>query len=149
MRIFATPNFNFIRWRWHAIILSAAIIGSGIFTMVSRGGLPLGVDFSGGTVIVLKFAQPTTEETVRAALGPLANEATVQTFGSPGDNEIMVRLPLREGMEQGAGLEADAKRVNEALTAANVGQFQLHRQDIVGPTIGADLRRKGIMATVF
>ena len=55
MQIFANPNFNFIRWRWHAIILSAAVIGSGLFTIYARGGPPLGVDFSGGTVLTLKF----------------------------------------------------------------------------------------------
>ncbi|HYN08424.1 MAG TPA: protein translocase subunit SecF [Vicinamibacterales bacterium] len=148
MHIFTNPNYNFIKWRWHAIILSVAIIGSGIFTIVSRGGLPLGVDFSGGTVLWLKFAKPTAEDTVRNALGPLSGEATVQTFGQPADNEIMVRLPLREGLEQGASLEADAKQVESSLRAANIGDFEVRNRDIVGPTIGEDLKRKGVAATL-
>ena len=128
MRIFTNPNYNFIKWRWHAIILSAAIIGSGLFTIVSRGGLPLGVDFSGGTVLWLKFEKPTTEDAVRGALGPLSSEATVQTFGVPTDNEIMIRLPLRQGVEQGASLEADAKQVEAAVKAANIGAHIFYRR---------------------
>jgi preprotein translocase subunit SecF len=148
MHIFSNPNYNFIKWRWHAIILSLAVIGSGLFTIVSRGGLPLGVDFSGGTVLWLKFAKPTAEDTVRNALGPLSSEATVQTFGQPADNTIMVRLPLRQGLEQGASLEADAKQVEASLRAANIGDFGVENREIVGPTIGEDLKRKGVAATL-
>jgi preprotein translocase subunit SecF len=148
MRIFTNPNYNFIRWRWHAIILSLAIIGSGLFTIVSRGGLPLGVDFSGGTVLWLKFKQPITEDAIRSALGALSSEATVQTFGQPGDNEMMIRLPLRPGVEQGASLEADAKQVEASVRAANIGEFEVRNREIVGPTIGDDLKRKGVAATL-
>ena len=148
MRIFTNPNYNFIRWRWHAIILSIAVIGSGLFTIVSRGGLPLGVDFSGGTVLWLKFKQPVTEDQIRHALGPLSAEATVQTFGQPGDNEMMIRMPLRQGLEQGASLEADAKQVEASVRGANLGEFEVRNREIVGPTIGEDLKRKGIWATL-
>jgi preprotein translocase subunit SecF len=147
MQIFANPNYNFIRWRWHAIILSAAVIGSGLFTIYARGGLPLGVDFSGGTVLWLKFSKPTAEDVVRSALASLSGDAQVQTFGLPSDNTIMVRLPLRKGLEQGASLEADAKEVEAVLKAANVEWNPINRE-IVGPTIGEDLKRKGVWATL-
>ena len=148
MRIFTNPNYNFIRWRWHAIIVSLAIIGSGLFTIASRGGLPLGIDFSGGTVLWLRFKQPVTVDAVRHSLGPLSSEATVQTFGQPGDNEIMIRLPLRQGVEQGASLEADARQVEASVKAANIGEFEVRNREIVGPTIGEDLKRKGVAATL-
>ncbi len=148
MRILANTNFNFIRWRWHAFVLSIALIATGIATMVSRGGMALGVDFTGGTVIVVQFAKPTGEEVVRNALSALSGDTVVQRFGSPGDNQIMIRLPILSGTEQGLGLDADAARVEEALKAANVGEFTRVSRDLVGPTIGRDLQRKGIMATV-
>jgi preprotein translocase subunit SecF len=72
----------------------------------------------------------------------------VQTFGNPGDNEIMVRLPLRKGLEQGASLEADAKQVESSLRSSNIGDFEVRNREIVGPTIGEDLKRKGIWATL-
>ena len=90
MRIFDNPNVNFLKWRWHALALSVAVIGAGLFTIVSRGGLPLGVDFSGGTVLRLRFEKATSESVVRGAL-PDAGNSVVQTYGAPGDNEILVR----------------------------------------------------------
>ena len=70
MRIFDNPNLNFMKWRWHALTLSVLVIGAGLATVVSRGGLPLGVDFSGGTVLQLKFAQPPNEDAIRARAWP-------------------------------------------------------------------------------
>ncbi len=148
MRIIQNPNFNFIRWRWHAIVLSLLIVVGGVATAISRGGLPLGVDFSGGTLIVVKFAQPTTEETVRQALGSVGDQASVQRYGSVQDQSYLIRLPVMEGMEAEANLNLASEQVENALRAANIGQFETINRDIVGPTIGEDLRRKGVWATL-
>jgi preprotein translocase subunit SecF len=148
MRIFVNPQFDFIRWRWHALILSVIVILAGVATVVSRGGLPLGVDFTGGTVVLLDFAQPTNEDAVRAALGPLSSDASVQRFGGADQSTIMVRLPLIEGAEQGVSLEEASHRVENALRAANIGAFTVVSRELVGPTIGKDLQWKGTWATL-
>jgi preprotein translocase subunit SecF len=148
MRILANKNFNFIRWRWHAFVLSMLVIAAGLTAVIRNGGLPLGIDFSGGTLIELQFAQPTGEEVVRGALAPVVKDPTVQQFGSAGQNQIMVRLPIMEGVETGASLEEGAKLVEDTLRKANVGDFKVLRKDIVGPVIGKDLQRKGIYATI-
>ncbi len=148
MRIFAHPNYNFIKWRWHALILSLAVIWGGVASMYLRGGLPLGIDFSGGTSIVLKFAQPTHEDVVRKALDPVSNDKVVQKYGDASTNQLMVRLPMLPGQEQG-NLEAGVTQVTEALQKANLGQFEVVSKDLVGPVVGADLRTKGIYATLF
>src|SRR4030095_11174101 len=49
MAIFDNPNFDFIRWRWHAIGLSLVVILAGVGMALTKG-LPLGIDFSGGTI---------------------------------------------------------------------------------------------------
>src|SRR5215510_5075019 len=104
MRIFATPNFNFLRWRWHALIASWLVIGAGIATIYTRGGLPLGVDFSGGTVLLLSFEKPVGLETVRAAVTPVSADVQVQRSGT-GGNQVMIRLPLAPGSEESAQLD--------------------------------------------
>src|SRR6187200_1521973 len=144
MHIFDNPNVNFLKWRWHALALSVLVIGAGLATIIARGGLPLGVDFSGGTVLRLKFDKPTSESVVRAAL-PDSGNSVVQTYGAPGDNEILVRLPL---MGDQTDADAQAAKVEAALKAANVGNFTIQSKEIVGPAIGADLRQKGIWATI-
>ena len=149
MRILANQNFNFIRWRWHAIALSVLIIAAGAWAVARLGTLPLGIDFSGGTLIELKFAQPVREEAVRSAIAPVVKESVVQQIGKPGENKIMIRLPMVAGTEQGAGLEEGAKLVQATLREAKIGEFTPELVEIVGPVIGRDLQRKGIYATVF
>jgi preprotein translocase subunit SecF len=147
MRIFANANYNFIKWRWHALILSLAILVAGAVTIVSRGGLPLGVDFTGGTVVRLEFAQPVEIDAVRTALGELSNNAVVQRSGPADGNEVMIRLPLGPGGEA-EDLAEGTSRAERAITAANIGQFTPVSKDVVGPVVGSDLRGKAIAATL-
>jgi preprotein translocase subunit SecF len=148
MRIFQNTNYNFIRWRWHAIAFSALIILGGIAVMATKG-LPLGIDFSGGTIVVLKFGQPTSADSVRAALdAAIPLEKVVQTYGDPSMNEVLVRLPLTSTGEEGTSLEQGAKSIVDAVTKANLGKFEVISQEVVGPVIGRDLQLKGIYATL-
>lgn len=147
MKLFQNPNFDFIRWRWHAIALSTLIIVAGIGVAVTRG-VPLGVDFSGGTIVVLDFDKPTTDQQVRSAVEPLPGEESVQSTGPAADYLVQVRLPLREGVEQGAALGEGAKSVLAAVEKAGLGPFTVRSTDIVGPAVGKDLQQKGIWATV-
>jgi preprotein translocase subunit SecF len=146
MRIFENPNYNFIRWRWHAIALSLVVILAGVAMIVTKG-LPLGIDFSGGTIVVLKFQQPAAEDALRTALDVVPGEKVVQQYGESDANEWLVRLP-ELAAEQGVSLEQGARAVVDAVTKANLGQFEVLSQEIVGPVIGKDLQRKGIYATL-
>jgi preprotein translocase subunit SecF len=146
MRIFENPNYNFIRWRWHAIGLSLVVILAG-FAVIATKGLPLGIDFSGGTIVVLKFQQPVGEDALRTALDVVSGEKVVQQYGDPSANEWLVRLP-QLASEQGASLEQGARSVVDAVTKASLGQFEVISQEIVGPVIGKDLQRKGVYATL-
>ena len=49
MQIFHNANYDFIRWRWHALVLSSVVIIGGLALALARGGMPLGIDFTGGT----------------------------------------------------------------------------------------------------
>jgi len=149
MQIFTKPDFNFIRWRWHAIALSLVVIGAGLASMVARGGMPLGIDFTGGTVLILKFEQPVGEDAVRSALAVMPGEKVVQQFGAASAREILVRLPQTVEREEGALLDKDVRTATEALRQANLGNFEVIGTDVVGPIIGAQLQRKGLLATLF
>ncbi len=147
MQIFKETHVDFLRWRWHAMVLSLIVILAGAGALVLKGGLPLGIDFSGGTIVVMKFDQPVTVGQVRAALEKLPGEKVVQIYGQPSDHEILVRLPELI-TEQGADLERGATSVVEAVGAAGLGDFEIVSTEIVGPVIGQDLQRKGIYATL-
>jgi len=72
----------------------------------------------------------------------------VQRFGDRTGNAILIRLPLTAGPEQADSLAAVSDRVEQALKAAGVGEFKVINRELVGPTIGADLKRKGVWATL-
>ena len=147
MALFKQPRIDFVSLRWQAFGLSALVVVAGIVVLFMRGGLPLGIDFSGGSLIVLQFEQPTGEGAVRDALDSV-EEKVVQQYGDAGDNEVLVRLPL-SGPEVGASLEVGANEVVDALRTSNLGEFEVISQDLVGPVIGQELQRRGLNAFVF
>ena len=149
MHIFETANFNFVKWRWHAIGLSWAIVIAGLATAVARGGVPMGIDFTGGTVVIVKFEQAVPEDAVRRALDPLSTEKVVQQYGNAADHEVLIRMPeAGKTAEEGTSLDQGARAMVDALTKANLGKFDVIQTEIVGPVIGKDLQLKGIYATL-
>jgi preprotein translocase subunit SecF len=147
MRIFTNANYNFIRWRWHAIVFSLVVAGAGLFLIFTRG-LPLGIDFSGGTSLVVEFSQETPLDAVRSAVAGLPGEEVVQQFGDPGERRVLIRLPQEEGAEEGTSLEQASLRAEQALRDAGLPSFEVVSRELVGPVIGADLQRRGVYATI-
>ncbi|HUE86799.1 MAG TPA: protein translocase subunit SecF [Vicinamibacterales bacterium] len=145
MDFIRNPNFNFIQWRWHAVALSAVVLLAGIGYIAMRG-VPLGIDFSGGTLIVVKFEQAVSETAVRDALNAIPGDKVIQPYGDAGENEWLVRLPQVEA--ESADLEGGGQAVLSALEGANLGMFEVLQRDAVGPVIGRDLQLKGIYATL-
>ena len=149
MALFQNANYDFIKWRWHAIAVSAVIIIAG-FAYAAARGVPLGIDFSGGTIVVVQFQRPVTDDEVRNALvASVPGEHVIQAYGDPSANQKQIRLPMTEGSEQGVSLEAGSRAIVDALDKAGLRPFEVINQELVGPVIGADLQRKGLLATLF
>jgi len=148
MRILTDVNIDWLRWRWHALALSWLIILGGVYVVVTKG-VPLGIDFSGGTNVVVKFEKPVSEDQVRQAIAPVARENVVQQFGDPAEREMLIKVPMSPGAEQGFELEKTAKEVVASLRGAGLGNIDVRSTEVVGPVIGRDLQRKGIYATIM
>ena len=151
MQIFKSANYDFVRWRWHALALSFLVILAGV-AMVWTRGLSLGVDFAGGSIVIVKFQQATPVERVRAAVSTLpngvGNDAVVQNYGNPGEHMVLVRVAQTAAQSTG-NLSQDADAVVAALKQANIGSFEVAGREIVGPVVGQQLKRQGTLATVF
>jgi preprotein translocase subunit SecF len=145
MQILSNTKYNFLRWKWHALALSAAIILGGL-GMIASKGLPLGIDFSGGTLLVVEFDQPVTEEQVRNAVAPLPGEEVVQTYGEVSERRMLVRLPQVEGAVEGNSLEQGSAAVEQALQKAGLPRFTIVNRELVSAVIGRDLQLRGIYA---
>lgn len=149
MHIFKDTNYNFLRWRWYALGLSWAIVLGGVFVVMTKG-IPLGVEFAGGTVVITQFERQVSVEQVRGAMQRAfpGVETSVQEYGTPGEHKIMVRVPLVGGESDGS-LSRSREQITNALTQAGVGNFSIAGSEIVGPIVGEELTRKGIWATVL
>jgi preprotein translocase subunit SecF len=151
MRIFEKTNIDFVKWRWHALALSLVVIIAGGLA-IARGRLPLGVDFAGGTIVVVKFQQHVPVDQVRPAVSALpnglGNDAVVQEYGDSGQNQVLIRVG-RTGEESGGKLSEVADMVVATLKQANLGGFEVINTEIVGPVVGEQLKRQGMLATIF
>jgi preprotein translocase subunit SecF len=134
----------FTRYRKIAVILST-IVNLAVLVMLFIKGPNLGVDFAGGMVVQLKFQQQVSIPDIRRALESVdLGGSEIQDFGREGDNEYLIRLE-RTSAEVGVLGE----QVKKAL-ANQFGpeKFEIRRIEFVGPKIGEDLRRRGVLSVI-
>jgi len=125
-------------------IISLLIILPGFFCMGTRG-FNFGIDFTGGTIIDLKFEQPVTVAQVRDSLRPFGMDgSTIQLSGSDSDVESSQNVMIRTvDME-----EAERKEVMAGIRSS-VGDYQVMREEKVGAVIGSELILNAVEALVI
>jgi preprotein translocase subunit SecF len=147
MHIFKHSDYNFLRWRWHAVALSWIVIIAGI-VVISTKGIPRSIEFAGGTSIVTQFDSAVSIEQVRTALDRNFKESVIQSYGSPSQHQVLIRVP-QSGAESGDALSQTKDAVTAALQQANLGKFDIVGTEIVSPTVGRELTSKGTWATAL
>ena len=134
----------FTSYRKIAVILSTAV-NLGVLALLFFKGPNLGIDFAGGTMVQLKFQQKVSILEIRQALESVQlGSSSIQDFGREGDNEYLVRLDVET-----ADLGALSERMKKALTEKfGADKFEVRRLESVGPKIGEDLRRRGVLSVI-
>ena len=149
LRILHDTNIDFIKqWRKMAIATILLIV-IGLGDLIWKG-VDYSIEFTGGTLMQLHFAQPQDASRVRAAVdGAGIRNAEVQQFGSA--NDFVVRAQdAAHVAEQNAGAENVSKEIESALTKAfGANSFQIQRTEAVGPRVGGELRRNAIIAVLL
>lgn len=144
-------RFDFVgkAWLFGGISLFLTIAS---LIYLSVHGLNYGIDFKGGTEIQVKFDQGVTIDNVRAAVTNLnVGEVGVQSFGE--GNEFIIRFQGREGKsdkETNEILNRDLGLIRDTIAktfAAN--NPDIRRVDTVGPQVGAELKRNGLLAVFY
>ena len=122
--------------------ISAITFVLAVIFLVARG-LNLSVEFTGGTVMEVSYAQAANLEQVRGALEKLGyGEAQVQNFGTARD--VLIRLPNKGGQNSAK----QSEQVLGALRALDAS-VQERRTEFVGPQVGDELATGGLMAMAF
>jgi preprotein translocase subunit SecF len=142
MEIFNVKHdIPFTRSARTTIVVSAAIFLIAVVALVARG-LNFSIDFTGGTVIELHYAQPADIPAIRGALEAKGYGATVQNFGAAQD--VMIRIPLQAG-KTSAQLSED---VLAALREKDAS-VEMRRVEFVGPQVGQELVEDGGLALLL
>ena len=141
MRLFGKTNIDFMGKRRMWYLVSATVILAGMVSLFIKG-VDYGIDFLGGTELIVQFQQPVEIGDVRAAMDRIGyGRSEIKEFGS--DRDILIQTA-----EQAEGTVV-ADKIRTALKdhfPAN--PYEVLKEDKVGPKIGAELRRNALYAII-
>ena len=149
LRIFPNAKFDYIRPSRLTAIVSALFIIPGLL-WVLVAGYQYSIEFTGGTLMQLQFAQDADVGRVRsAATAAGVGDVEIQTFGT--DRDIVVRAQGAEAAAQQAQGAAEVeRRIRAALDAEFGGEaYEVLRTENVGPKVGGELRRDAVIAVLI
>jgi len=129
----------------HALVFNAVSLATflaAVFFLFSRG-LHLSVEFTGGTLMEISYAQPADLGAIRASISKLGiTDVQVQNFGTAQD--VLVRMPVQKGTTSGQQSEVVIAALKQGDASAT-----LRRTEFVGPQVGDELAADGLKALAF
>jgi preprotein translocase subunit SecF len=137
-----TKTFNFMGKSKAAMIFSIVIVLASYALLMTKG-LNYGVDFAGGTIIQVKYdtAAPIDEMREKLKDNKLFDGASITEFGAV--DEVVIRMKTTS-----SSVTVDIGDVTRE-SLKGTGNYEIRRVDIVGPTVGAELKEKGIMSLIL
>jgi len=138
-------DIDFVGKRKLALIFSVVLILIGLASLAVKGGPNYGIDFAGGTLVQVQFAQSTDAAAIKKALAELdLGDPVVQSFGD-NQNEFLIRVEQASGKLKGLSVQ-----IQKALEQTyEKGDVDIRRVEMVGPQVGKDLRNKGLKALFY
>ena len=144
MQIFVNTHYDFIRWRFRAVLFSLVfiLIGFGLFL---KNGVNWGIDFAGGANIVLKFNEAVPIDTLRSI--PVLKDAVIQQYGKAEDHAVLLRLPEQKKETDYAGqVVASLNRTFNPESATKLDLNTKGRDELSSLLMASDPDRKGTAA---
>jgi len=137
-----TKTFNFMGKSKLAMVFSLVLLLASFGVLMVKG-LNYGVDFAGGTVIQVQYQGIAPIDAMREKLktDALFEGASISEFGSP--DEVVIRMKTSTG-----DVTRDVGDVTRE-TLRGTGEYEIRRVEIVGPTVGAELKEKGITSLIL
>jgi preprotein translocase subunit SecF len=131
VEFFRNPNIDFLGKKWYFLAFSLLFSVAGVLSMAFWHGIPLGVDFRGGTLVYVKFAQSPNDNAIRSAMDHAGLHNTrIQRFGQISNNEVLIDVSENETNE--AALDRSKTQVINALeTNAVPGKQDLNNTSVL------------------
>ena len=152
MELFRGVNVDWLRLKWYFLAFSLIFSVAGIISMslhwASIGSpIPLGVDFRGGTQVQLQFTQtPDTNKIRQATEAAGISGASIQNYDVPSQNEVLISLPEQHDE---TSLDRGRQQIVDALQAHYGNPFTVRNVQVVGPTVGKQLEKQALLATLY
>ncbi len=127
MELFTNTNIDFLGKKWYFLAFSLIFSVAGICSILFWHHIPLGVEFRGGTLVYVKFAQTPDLDQIRHVLDAAGlHDPKIQRFGPTSDNEVLVDLGLQETSE--SALDQGKNTIIHALepTTTAAGKLDLN-----------------------
>ena len=126
MEFFKEPKIDFLGKKWYFLAFSLVFSIAGILSMLFWHGIPLGVDFRGGTLVYVKFSHPPDDQAIHAALAKVGlTQAKIQRLGAAANNEVLIDLDVRETSEKALD-QGKVQIINALETNAPAGKLDLN-----------------------
>jgi len=132
VELFRNTNIDFLGKKWYFLAFSLVFSVAGLLSIFFWHGIPFGVDFKGGTLVYVKFAETPDLNQIRSAMDRAGlKDPKIQRYGEAGNNEVLVALEQRETSE--SALDQGKNTIIQALEA---GQPQAGKMDLnnTGPS---------------
>jgi preprotein translocase subunit SecF len=129
VEFFRNTNIDFLGKKWYFLAFSLVFSVAGVLSMAFWHGIPLGVDFRGGTLVYVKYSHAPDPAAIHADIDRAGiKNARVQTYGPASNNEELISLDIQETSEQ--ALDKGKTQIVQALegraAAANAGKQDLN-----------------------
>ena len=138
MHLIKNTNIDFLKYRKIAYVISLTLMLAGLVSLLIRG-LNYGIDFKGGTEVVLRFEDDVTVSDVRAVLKEAGVEGAVKSYGA--DRSVLVQTVFEGDLNQLKTLVSNA--LNDRIPD---NPHEVLRIDSVGPSIASDLKWAALKA---
>jgi preprotein translocase subunit SecF len=131
VEFFRHANIDFLGKKWYFLAFSLIFSVAGILSMVFWHGIPYGVDFRGGTLVYVKFAQNPDDNAIRAAMDRAGlHNARIQRYGQPGNNEVLIDVSEKETSEQALD-RSKIQIINALETNSPAGKQDLNNTSVL------------------
>lgn len=145
MRLFKNPSIDFLSKRKIGYIVSSALIVIGVISLIIKGGPDYGIDFKGGTSVVIKFFEDITTSQLRDVLsGSEISNAEIKSFGTT--REFLIYIEQQRGISAAEMAERVQKIIGDSLTGK---KYEVRKVETIGPKIGEKLRNSAIWAILI
>jgi preprotein translocase subunit SecF len=155
VELFRGVNVDWLRLKWYFLAFSMIFSVAGLISMgwhmhTIHSPVPLGVDFKGGTQVQMQFDQTPDTNRIRQAMAAAGiKDASIVTYDVASNNEVLISLPEQQDE---SSLDAGRQQIMDALQKhydSTIGPRNVRNTSVVGPTVGKQLEKQALLATLY